>query len=321
MANEEALSLFRVKETDYVRLHALLSPLLPQSLTILGPIEQHRDGTFDMPIWASFPAKETPPALFAFYTIAGYQSRFFCSADASDAQTTPEQGSFVASFMQSAIQAAYTYLADTRGLGDISPETGLIVGSIHGKWENCLRVLPFARTSLLVRKFLLPPSATRAFAQGTRDERLPPGARLAKLQKEDLDLVVGRNKIQRPAWYVEGRLQQSVAIRVPSPGGYDALVAWALVHADSSLGQLNVVDGFQRRGLGGEVLRRLVAQRLARADERTMRTPEEPGDMTNGWNMVDVVVGNAESTGFFGRLEGWEEAWVTAWITFVPPLR
>ena len=91
------------------------------------------------------------------------------------------------------------------------------------------------------------------------------------------------------------------------------------MHADSSLGQLNVVDGFQRRGLGGEVLRRVVAQRLARAQERQMRAAGEPGDMTNGWNMVDVAVGNAESTEFFRRLEGWEEAWATAWMTFVPP--
>lgn len=209
MPNEKALSrLFRVNETDYSRLHALLSPLLPQSLTILGPIEQHRDGTFDMPIWASFPPKETPPNPFAFYTIAGYQSRLFCSADASDVQPTREQEAFVALFMQSAIQAAYAYLADTRGLGDISPQDGLIVGSIHGKWGSCLRALPFSRTSLPVRKFLLPPTAARAFAAGATDERLPPGARLTQLEKRDLEMVVGRNKIQRPTWYVEGRLQQ-----------------------------------------------------------------------------------------------------------------
>ena len=272
-----------------------------------------------MPIWASFPPDEATPALFALFTIAGYQCRLFCSADASDERPTHEEELFVASFMTRAIQAAYTYLADTRGLADVSPETGLIVGSIHGKWERCLRALPFCRTSLPVQKILLPPSAARAFAEGAKDEKLPPGARLTKLGKEALEMVVGRNKVQRPTWYAEGRLQKSVAIRAPGLDGRETLIAWAFVHADSSLGQLNVVEEFQCRGLGGEVLRRIVALRLAQTEERDLRVPEEPRDMTDGWNMVDVVVGNAESTGFFRRQEGWEEAWATAWMTFVSP--
>ena len=183
MVEERALSLSQVKEADYSGLHAILSPLLPQSLTLLGPIEQHRDGTFDMPIWTSFTPNEAPPALFALFTIAGYQSRFFCSADACDEQPTREEELFLASFLQSAVQAAYTYLANTRGLADVSPEIGLIVGSIHGKWEKCLRTLPFFRTSLPVQKILLPPSAAQTFAEGAKDERLPPDARVTTLGK------------------------------------------------------------------------------------------------------------------------------------------
>ena len=63
----------------------------------------------------------------------------------------------------------------------------------------------------------------------------------------------------------------------------------------------------------------LDALRLAQAKERALQTPEEPEDMTGGWNMVDVVVGNAESTGFFRQQEGWTEAWLTAWMTFIAP--
>ncbi|KZT73145.1 hypothetical protein DAEQUDRAFT_509052 [Daedalea quercina L-15889] len=311
-----APTLFRVKESDYSRLYAHLSPLLPQSLAILGPIEQHRDQSFDTPIWASFPSDEPPPTLFALFTIAGYQSRFFCSADASHEQPTPEQEAFVASFMESSVRAAYTHVAETRGLGDIAE--GLIVGSVHGKWESGLRALPFTTRSFPVHKIVLPPSAARMFAEGASDENLPLGARVTKLEKSDLDMVVGYNKVQRPTWYVEGRLQQSVCIRVPGPEGAEVSVAWAFVHADSSLGQLHVVDAFRRRGLGREVLRRIVALRLAGAEGRTVHAPNELKDMTDGWNMVDAVVGN-EGVGFYTRLEGWEEAWTTAWMTFNAP--
>jgi len=315
--------MFRVEEGDYPRMHGLLSPYLPQSLTILGHYEQHMDQPSSMPIWASFLMTEPPPALFALFVLgtqtAGYQSRLFCSAETSPDQATPEQEAFVASFMEASLRAAFEDLAETCPFGAIARESGLLVGSVHEKWHSCLRALPYAARHSPCRKVLLPPSAARAFAEGIRDDHLPPGARVTRLEKGDVVTILQYNKISRPTGYMEGRLEQSVCIRAPGPDGEEVPVAWIIVHADSSLGGLHVVEAFQRRGLGGELMRRIVALRLAREGERVAQAPNGPKDMTNGWNMVDVVEGNEEGARFYGCLEGWELAWLSSWMTFTAP--
>lgn len=288
-------------------------------MTILGHCEQRRDKPSEMPLWASFAVDENPPTLFALFTLAGHQARFFCSADPSHDRPTSEQEAFVASFVEASLRAAFKYFVETGAIDLFVRDSALTAGSIHDKWSSCLRALPSAGKYFPVHKTLLPPSAAPTFAAGATDERLPPGARVTKLEEADLEMVVSSNKVARPTRYVESRIDQSVCIRVPGPDGTDILAGWALVHADSSLGQLFVIDAFQRRGLGKELMRRIVALRLARAEERAARTPDEPKDITDGWNMVDVVMENTEAMGFYGRLEGWEEVWVTAWMTFSAP--
>ncbi|KAH9928617.1 uncharacterized protein B0H18DRAFT_999714 [Fomitopsis serialis] len=312
--------LSRVKQHDYPRLYSLLSPYLPHSLTILGPCEQHRDTSLKIPLWASFAVNEAPPELFALFTLAGHQARFFCSADPSDEPPTSEQEIFVASFVEASLRAAFDYLAETDAVEDFVRESALTFGSIHDKWSRCLRALPFAGQYFPVLKVLLPPSAARQFAEGATDDKLPPGARMTRLETGDLEMAVSYNKVQRPVKYVESRIDQSVCIRVPGPDGGEVPAGWVLIHADSSLGQLHVVEAFQHRGLGGQLMRRIVALRLTRGGKWTARVSAgEPEDFTNGWQMLDVVAGNTEAAAFYERLEGWEKAWVTAWMRFTAP--
>ncbi|TFY60683.1 hypothetical protein EVJ58_g4989 [Rhodofomes roseus] len=238
--------LFRLEEHDYPRLHDLLSPFLPESITILGWFEQHRDAPPVPPIWASFSVAEPAPPLLALFVlgteIAGYQSRLFCSAEASPGQPTPEQETFVASFVEASLRAAFDYIAETSPAGALIRESGLMIGSIHEKWHDCLRALPYAGSHSPCRKVVLPPSAARAFAEGASDARLPPGARVTQLQNGDLETVMRYNKIARTTAYVKSRMEQSVCIRAPGPDGEEVPVAWTVVHADSSIGQLHVID-------------------------------------------------------------------------------
>ncbi|KZT73146.1 hypothetical protein DAEQUDRAFT_722267 [Daedalea quercina L-15889] len=317
------LSLLRVEECDYPRLHALLSPFLPESLTILGTYEQHRDQPFNLPVWASFYLREPHPPLFAVFTLgfasAGHQSRFFCSAESSPDQLTPEQEAFVMAFIETSLRTAFGYLAKTSPVGQTTQQSELLIGSIHEKWHNCLRTLPFAKLRTPCRKVLLPPSAVQAFAQGAQDERLPQDARVTQLEEGDLEAVVGGSDIARPTGYVNSRLEQSLCIRAQGLDGKEIPAAWIIVHSDSSLGMLEVVKAFRRRGLGGELMRRIVALRVARAEQRAKHAPHEPKDMTEGWNMVDVREGNARGAGFYGNLEGWKHAWLCRWATFTAP--
>ena len=310
-----------VKVRDYPRLHALLQPFLPESLPVLGLYEQYRDQPGEIPIWASFPLDEQPPTLFALFMlgppVAGYQSRLFCSADASVDEATPEQECFVTSFMQASLRAAFDHIAasDSTDL----PGGKLLVGSIHNKWRRCLSALPQAVIHAPCRKVLLPPSAAKAFAESKSGAKLPPGAQVTKLETRDLETVLSYNKIARTAEYVESRLDQSVCIRAPGPDGEEVPAGWVYVHMDSSPGQLHVVDAFRRCGLGSELMRRVVALRLRLAEERAKRAPQEPADMTDGWNAVDVEEGNAEGSGFYGRLPGWEQGWLSFWARFAAP--
>lgn len=309
----------RVEACDYARLHALLSPLLPESLAILGPYEQYRDLPSDIPIWASFPLEEAPPALFALFMlgppIAAYQSRLFCSADSSADEPTPEQEAFVASFMQASLRTAFKHVPMTS-----STDLGkLLVGSIHNKWRNCLRALPQAILHTPCRKVLLPPSMARAFVISAPDAMLLLGARVTRLETRDIETVLSYNKVARTAEYVESRSDQSVCIRAPGPDGEEVPAGWVYVHLDSSPGQLHVVDTFRRRGLAGELMRRVVALRVGRLEERARRAPEEPADMTGDWNAVDVEEGNAEGAGFYGCLPGWEQGWLCFWARFAAP--
>ncbi|EPT05630.1 hypothetical protein FOMPIDRAFT_83284 [Fomitopsis schrenkii] len=313
--------LIRVEIHDYARLHAHLSPFLPESLTILGPYEQYRDHPSDIPIWASFALEEPPPALFAMFMlgppVAEYQSRLFCSADSSVDEPTPEEEAFIASFMQAGLRAAFEHVAATSAIE--LPVGKLLVGSIHNKWSKCLHALPQAIIHVPCRKVLLPPSMARVFADSASDARLPPGARVTRLETRDLGTVLSYNKIARTAAYVESRSDQSVCIRAPGPDGEEVPAGWVYVHMDSSPGQLHVVDEFRRCGLGGELMRRAVALRLRREEERAKRTFDEPADMTEGWNTVDVEEGNMEGAGFYGRLPGWEQGWLSFWARFAAP--
>lgn len=317
-----APSLIRVDACDYPRLHALLAPFLPESLAILGPYEQYRDRPSDIPVWSSFPLDQSPPTLFALFMlgppVTGYwQSRLFCSADTCVDEPTPEQEALVASFMQASLRAASEHIAATSSAE--LPEGKLLVGSVHNKWRSCLGALPPAVINIPCRKFMLPPSAARAFADSASDNKLPPGARVTQLETGDIATVLSYNKIPRTTEYVESRLDQSVCIRAPGPDGKEVPAGWMYVHMDSSPGQLHVVDAFRRCGLGGELMRRIVALRLRRAEERARQTPDEPADMTGGWNVVDVEEGNAAGSGFYGRLPGWEQGWLCFWARFAVP--
>ena len=317
----DAPSLVCVDVCDYPRLHALLAPHLPESIAILGTYEQYRDHLSDIPIWSSFSLEKSPPTLFALFMlgppVTGYQSRLFCSADRCEDEPTPEQEAFIASFMQASLRAGADHIAATSSTE--LQDGKLLVGAIHNKWRNCLGALPLAIINAPCRKVLLPPSAARAFADSAGDTNLPPGARLTQLETQDIETVLSYNKIARTAEYVESRLEQSVCIRAPGPDGQEIPAGWMYVHMDSSPGQLHVVDAFRRCGLGSELMRRIVALRLRRAEERARRTPDEPADVTEGWNAVDVEEGNAAGLGFYARLPGWEQGWLCFWARFAAP--
>lgn len=78
---------------------------------------------------------------------------------------------------------------------------------------------------------------------------------------------------------------------------------------------MHVIDDFKRRGLGTEVMKRIVGLKLDGASASAARS------YTQGWQWVDVESSNAKGMAFYRKLPHWEEAWEASWITLMPSVQ
>ncbi|KAF7984218.1 hypothetical protein HWV62_16016 [Athelia sp. TMB] len=282
---------------------ALLQPHLPHSLPILGYLFHSCRPTqsgFQEPqveVWSTISPAEPPSAgVFSvlLFSPADAQFRLFCSADSSAGPAEAAEEAHVVGVMRSATRIAdgnprYRTIVPLPP-GDQPPHTAMIfVGSVHEKWARCLA--PHAPRMNPCVKFLCPP-------QPAPPSREPS---VSKLEEADLERVRAASGIARSHEYLLERLAASVCVRA------DGLpVAWALVHADGSIGALHVEDAHRRRGLGRLVMRALVEQLGGGADGA--------GGEALGWNWTDVVAANEAGSGFMRSLAGWEEGWLCYWV-------
>ncbi|KAF7971800.1 hypothetical protein HWV62_19877 [Athelia sp. TMB] len=286
---------------------ALLQPHLPHSLTILGYLFHScrpNPSGFQEPqveVWSTIPPAEPPSAgVFSvlLFSPADAQFRLFCSADSSAGPAEAAEEAHVVGVMRSATRIAdgnprYRTIVSLPS-GDQPPNAVamIFVGSVHEKWARCLA--PHAPRMNPCVKFLCPPRPAATVAPPHREWAV------GRLEEADLERVRAASGIARSREYLLERLTASVCVRA------DGLpVAWALVHADGSIGPLHVEDAQRRRGLGRLVMRALVEQ-LGGADGA--------GGGALGWNWTDVVAANEKGSEFMRSLEGWEEGWMCYWV-------
>lgn len=316
---------------------ALLKPYLPYSLPILGYIFHSSQPTHtgfgepNIQVWtAKSDVKSDSPTSNLFsvvmFTPIDSQFRLFCSADSSSAHPTAEEEEHVVSTLQSAMNLIV--VADPPIFRTIVPlpaplhnhavedaldlGTVIFIGSVHEKWTNCLK--PYSPKMNPCVKYLCPPSDV-INAQPSRDGWVVTG-----LEEADIELVRATSGISRSREYVLERCPTSVCIRTQSKdaeGAPGRPIAWALMHADGSIGALHVEADYRRQGLGQFAMHELV--RRCRGSGPTDKGGEKIADGGGalGWNWTDVVQGNEKGAGFMESLGGWKEGWLCYWVFLV----
>jgi hypothetical protein len=302
-----------IASDNYTWLGDALKPLLPQSLTILGFLEQAASAPKQLHVWSSCAPGQALPEVFAIFAFwqassGGGQSpsRLFCSLESSDRSPSANEESFVTSFLRECSDACYTILEET--VGSFALRSPLMLGSIHEKWIPCLQ--PLAMRVNPCRKFLLPPALASRFVEHDR-RALSAEYSVGPLKDEDLDVVIANSHIPRKRDYLMSRAHQSVCIRTQND---DQAIAWCIVHVDGSIGTMHVIDDFKRRGLGTEIMKQIVELKL----QQESASGSEHQNYTQGWNWVDVELSNAEGMPFYRKLPHWEEAWEASWVTLLP---
>jgi ribosomal protein S18 acetylase RimI-like enzyme len=281
---------------------SLLAPYVPHSLSVLGNVlesnEDDRSEHRRLQLWATFSfGLEYPlPPLFSVIAISpsDYQSRFFCSADASPDTPTPEEERHATSAIRSFQQTRVARKRNSLGMQ-------IIIGSVHSKWAACLQDLASRISPCL--KYLRRPQPVPGVESYDHI-----GCAMSVLQSRDLDFVLERCHISRSREYLLSRFPFSVCLRIQSET-YSPPVSWVVLHSDGSLGMLHVEPEFRRRGIAQTLVNELVRRREG-VDNKFV---ERRGGAF-AWNWVDVVESNKEGSRFFKSLDGWEEGWTSLWL-------
>lgn len=310
----------------------ILKRYLPQSITVLGAIGQATPtanaaaSPASLRVWTSLPVPTLvtsggAPPLFAVLvpTVAhGHaQCRLFVSAESSPAEATPEETAFATAVAQEGIKLVGPLMVEDARRAGAEPRKEILIGSIHEKWALALE--PLSIWSSGNTKFIHPPRPATA---KKAKMALPESATLARLADADIDAVLATSHIQRSRAYIASRASSSVVLRMPAPEGNGVTVpaAWALIHADGSIGSLYVDSAFRRMGLATVVVTALVEGADIKPDgmEGVGGSTKEEDNRggAQGWFWGDVMDDNGESGAFFGRLDGWERGWVCNWMGF-----
>jgi hypothetical protein len=295
-------------------LKEILIPFVPYSLPLLGSCLQVLEQGSDARIYSSFPintdpgsiAYTKPPLPFSviFFSQAPASSRFFCSAEIEPCDPTPIEHEHVLQFLRSFL---YEWICSdyAKENSDNSLSGQIIIGSVHSRWIPIAKALGqdiVSNDESICTKFILPP---RSLAPDTKQALLKDGDEnwiSSPIREEDVERVRASSDIPRTFGYINARCHASVCIRDKRS---DDPVAWAIQHADGSIGILHVEEKVRGRRLAKKVVRELV--------EVLRHTPQNLE-----WNWADVFERNDLGMRFFESLnaDGWKKGWSCCWLFF-----
>lgn len=330
-------------------LSKLLAGHAPHCLHVLGSILNtcHRSGSgvdhSKIYLWSTTPFDThdlQPPSLFSIVTFSpvSYQFRFFCSAESSHIDPTEEETAHVTHVFRSLLRMAsvesptYDSILVMRpkdiGLGRSGPKVRvesdppmISIGAVSRKWHGCLQQLAVCQNPSI--RFVLPP---RTFNGETLSSSLNSSADwiVGQIRESDISTIRAGSSAPRSAEYIMSRAPYSVCIRTRGGDGEDGgkPIAWALMHADGSIGALYVDQAYRRHGLAKLVINALVKQLdLRRADKTFPSADEDLGGGALGWNWVETDVWNQGARGLFSGFEGWWDEGKCHWTYMLIPER
>ncbi|KIJ67905.1 hypothetical protein HYDPIDRAFT_83949 [Hydnomerulius pinastri MD-312] len=351
---------FGVNTTDTIAaLVRLLSPHAPYSLHILGNIlntcpRSETIGNVDpsqVTIWSTTPlpsptdshdasvSPSTSPALFSvlIFSPVSHQFRFFCSADSLDGPPKEEEEAHVLLICRSVLHMAvmdsptYDSILTRKSTGtgvrpadraDCDPPM-IVFGGIHKKWRSCLRSLAACQNPCF--RYILPPSPSIGRVLPKDGPESSDDWVVDHIRESDIDLIRSTSTIPRSADYIMSRAPYSVCLRSrgdrgEGPDGQKP-IAWALMHADGSIGTLHVDPARRREGLAKFVLKKLVQKfdGQGRKDATCASVLADLGGGALGWNWTDTDVWNEAANRFFGSFEGWQKGWTCDWTYMTIP--
>ncbi|KAF9224080.1 hypothetical protein BS17DRAFT_780432 [Gyrodon lividus] len=322
----------------------LLSPHAPYSLHILGTIlnagqRSMTIGNVDPSkvfLWSTTPLRlsndNPPPKLFSIliFSPIGHDFRFFCSAESSPEPPTKVEETHVERIFKMVRHMAreespkydsvLIMKSANRGLGptvrvDNDPPM-IIIGGVHEKWKPCITKSSECQNPVI--RYILPRSTSGSGATLSRSVvQSSDDLVISQIRQSDIAFVRAASSIPRSEEYIMSRAAYSVCLRTRGGDEGDEggePVAWALLHADGSIGALHVDPQYQRRGLGKLVLNSL-AKKLdfGKVDGEPPSVYDDLGGGALGWNWTDTEwrndVGNLFFTSWVGRENGWTCHW------------
>ncbi|KAH7913155.1 hypothetical protein BJ138DRAFT_1146690 [Hygrophoropsis aurantiaca] len=320
-------------QQEFLPLVRVLSPHVPFSLHILGGLLNSSARTEKLNCvdpskiyaWSSMPLNniDASSALFSIviFSSVSHQFRFFCSAESASGPPTEAEEAHVVSMVQSVLQLAHTeapkYDSVLKSVGPSEAPTErhpdekamIVIGAVHEKWQPCLRTLSAAQNPQV--RYVASPSGSPADTLGhISDEWI-----VSRIQESDIDAVRGTSHIPRSKAYLLSRSAYSVCIRRRHEEGEDEVrkpIAWALMHADGSVGTLYVNTEYRGKGLAQIVMKGLVDKLNFRKGNPSLED-DDVGGGALGWNWADTDIWNNEGRRFFDSLTGWRLGWICHW--------
>jgi len=297
--------LYRLDTSDPCICSALVNLLklyVPYSLPLLGSLasdaqtDRQVSPALLVHVWASFQfplvGNASIPEIFCIIllsTLSDRQCTLFCSEDASPLPPTPTHEAHVMNVIRSFLALPGEEYGRLLHSG-AKERRVLTYGSVHSKWTQCIE--PY---TLKISRYI-------TYLCERTDDRtvtsVPEGMLLSQLCESDVEVVMEESSVGRTREYFVSRFPTSICMRTHHS---HKPVAWALMHANGSIGTLHVEPEFRRKGLGQLVMRELV-NRFANRE---------------GWNWVDVHENNTAAVRFFDSLTDWNAGWTCMWI-FVP---
>ncbi|KAH7888583.1 hypothetical protein F5I97DRAFT_1925105 [Phlebopus sp. FC_14] len=323
----------------------LLSPHVPHSLPVLGNILNTcpRSQTIanvdpsQVFVWSTTPLPTSsshvasPPPLFSIliFSPASHQFRFFCSAETSSGPPTEEEEAHVLHICRSVLRMAArhspTYNSiltckastpDSHPTDRVETDPSMIViGGVHEKWHSCLR--PLSEWQNPYVRFNLPPTSLPH-----KDAQPSQGWIISQIRESDINVIRATTAIPRSVDYIRSRAPYSVCIRpkgtYPDDQGQKP-IAWALMHADGSIGTLFVDPLHRGKGVAKLAINTLVQKLDLTKGYASTPTNGDLGGGTLGWNWSDTDVWNEKAKKLFHSLGGWREEWTCHWTYMVIP--
>ncbi|KIJ65489.1 hypothetical protein HYDPIDRAFT_110586 [Hydnomerulius pinastri MD-312] len=318
----------------------LLSPHAPRSLHILGTILNTRPRTKTIGnvdpdkviLWSTTPlqlSNDPPPELFSIliFSPASHQFRFFCSAESAEGRKPEEEAHVVQIFQEvlrmAAAETTYDSVLTMKSANHGSVPTErvdsdprmIVVGSIDEKWRPCLAALSECQNPSI--RYIMPPSPLGAEIPTNAPESSRDWV-VDQIQESDIGVIRASSSVPRPREYIMSRAPYSVCIRTRGQEGLSPKpIAWALMHADGSIGTLHVDSGYRRSGLAKFIMSTLVKKLDLRDDGASPSVYDDLGGGALGWNWTDTDEWNDDGRRFFEKLAGWQMGWTSHWTYMV----